>query len=182
MGAVWFFVGTAISLLSLLESTKTNGVSEILRLDLPDAFQIFLHLEDVLAISDANDDGLFECVEAIRSDYNVEPKMATYVLLFKGHHDKEKKNVTFHLTPGATPDTVTMYLDNHTEEKFEAQYLYTDYETCAVVKGPYEGERCLLLVSRDKAEDVPEHCSTNFADICSVTSNLYSQELCPDDE
>ncbi|XP_054922283.1 uncharacterized protein [Dermacentor andersoni] len=182
MGAVWFFVVTTVGLLSLLQSTEANGVSEITRRDLPDAFQIFLHLEDVLAISDADDDGLFECVEAIRSDNRMEPKMAAYVFLFKGHHGTEKKNVTFHVRPGATPDRIIIYFDNHTEEEFEAQYLYTDYQTCAIVKGSYEGERCLLLVSKEMAEDVPESCLANFADTCGVASNLYSKELCPDDE
>ncbi|XP_065281433.1 uncharacterized protein [Dermacentor albipictus] len=114
--------------------------------------QIFLHLEDVVAMSDADADGLFE------------------------------KNVTFHVKPGATPDRITMYFDNHTEEEFEAQYLYTDYKTCAIVTGPYEGERCLLLVSKDMAEDVPDSCLANFADMCGVSDNLYSKELCPDDE
>ncbi|XP_065281432.1 uncharacterized protein [Dermacentor albipictus] len=144
--------------------------------------QIFLHLEDVVAMSDADADGLFECVEAIRSDYQMEPKMAAYVFLFKGHHGTAKKNVTFHVKPGATPDRITMYFDNHTEEEFEAQYLYTDYKTCAIVTGPYEGERCLLLVSKDMAEDVPDSCLANFADMCGVSDNLYSKELCPDDE
>ncbi|XP_072144644.1 uncharacterized protein [Dermacentor andersoni] len=112
----------------------------------------------------------------------MEPKMATYVFLFKGHHGTEKKNVTFHLKPGATPDRIIIYFDNNAEEEFEAQYLYTDYRTCAVVKGPYEGERCLLLVSKDMAEDVPESCLANFEDTCGVAGNLYSKELCPDDE
>lgn len=182
MGAIWFFAVTAVGLLSILESTKANGASEILRRDLPDAFEIYLHLDDVLAISDADNDGVFECTAAIRTDYQTEPRMATYMFLFKGHHGTEKKNVSLHITPGATPDKITFYLDNHTEQKFEAQYFYTDYKTCTIVKGPYEGDRCLLLVSRDMAEDVPEHCVANFADICGVAANLYSKELCPDDE
>ncbi|KAL1486190.1 hypothetical protein MTO96_031500, partial [Rhipicephalus appendiculatus] len=143
---------------------------------------VYVHLDDVLAVSDIDGDGVFECVEAVRTEYQAEPKKATYVFLFKGHHGTEKKNVSFHISPGSTPDRITIYLDNNTEDKFEAQYLYTDYDTCAIVKGPYGGDRCLLLVSKGMADNVSKPCLTNFADLCGVSVNLYSKELCPENE
>ncbi|KAL1486191.1 hypothetical protein MTO96_031501 [Rhipicephalus appendiculatus] len=132
---------------------------------------IYAHLDDELAVSDIDGDGVFECVEAVLTEYQVEPEKGDI-----------RKNVSFHISPGTTPDRITFYLDNKTEEEFEAQYLYTDYETCAIVKGPYGGDRCLLLVSRDMADDVPKPCLTNFADLCGVSVNLYSKELCPENE
>ncbi|KAL1486192.1 hypothetical protein MTO96_031502 [Rhipicephalus appendiculatus] len=139
MGTPLFIAITTVLFVSLLISTTADEASEIERRDVPDAFEVYLHLDDVLAVSDIDGDGVFECVEAVRTEYQAEPKAATYVFLFKGHHDTEKKNVSFHISPGPSPDRVTIYLDNDTEDKFEAQYLYTDYETCTVVQGPYGG-------------------------------------------
>ncbi|KAH6927508.1 hypothetical protein HPB50_004919 [Hyalomma asiaticum] len=166
-----------------MKSAAGDGATEAENGDVPDAFEIYRHLGDVFAVSDVNDDGVFECTEAVLTDYQTEPKTATYLFLFKGPHGTQKKNVSFHVSPSTSPDKITIYMDNNTEEKYEAQYLYTDYDTCTVVKGPYGGgNRCILLVARDKADDVPESCMTNFGEKCGVSVSLYNKDLCPDDE
>ncbi|KAH6927503.1 hypothetical protein HPB50_004914 [Hyalomma asiaticum] len=58
--------------------------------DVPDAFEVYRHLDDVMVISDVNDDGVFECTEAVLTDYQTEPKTATYLFLFKGPHGTQK--------------------------------------------------------------------------------------------
>ncbi|XP_037280916.2 uncharacterized protein LOC119174196 isoform X1 [Rhipicephalus microplus] len=182
MGTPFFTVKTAVLWSLLVIFARENEASEIQRREVLDAFKIYAHLDDVLAVSDINADGVLECVEAVRTEYQTQPKVATYLFLLKGHHGTEKKNVSVHIIPGTTPDKITIYFDNNNEQKFEAQYLYTDYETCAIVKGPYGVERCLLLVSKDKADNVPKSCITNFADLCGVSVNLYSKDLCPEYE
>ncbi|KAL3206920.1 hypothetical protein MRX96_039822 [Rhipicephalus microplus] len=200
MRTPFFMAKTAVLWSLLVISARENEASEIQRREVPDAFKIYVHLDDVLAVSDINADGVLECVEAVRTEYQTQPKVATYLFLLKGHHGTEKKNVSVHIIPGTTPDKITIYFDNNNEQKFEAQYLYTDYETCAIVKGPYGVERknkmpncsfylrtdtvagCLLLVSKDKADNIPKSCITNFADLCGVSVNLYSEDLCPEYE
>lgn len=183
MGTLLFIATTTVLLASLQKYTSAKEAHETQRRDVPDAFQMYAHLDDVLGVSDINADGVFECVEAVRTEYQEDPKKATFVFLFKGHHGTEKKNVSFNISPGTTPDTITFYLDNDPEDTFEAQYLFTDYKTCCIVKGPYGGsDRCLLFVSKNMAENVPQPCLTNFADLCGVSVNLHSSELCPEDE
>ncbi|XP_037280917.2 uncharacterized protein LOC119174196 isoform X2 [Rhipicephalus microplus] len=154
MGTPFFTVKTAVLWSLLVIFARENEASEIQRREVLDAFKIYAHLDDVLAVSDINADGVLECVEAVRTEYQTQPKVATYLFLLKGHHGTEKKNVSVHIIPGTTPDKITIYFDN----------------------------RCLLLVSKDKADNVPKSCITNFADLCGVSVNLYSKDLCPEYE
>nr|XP_037280917.1 uncharacterized protein LOC119174196 isoform X2 [Rhipicephalus microplus] len=154
MRTPFFMAKTAVLWSLLVISARENEASEIQRREVPDAFKIYVHLDDVLAVSDINADGVLECVEAVRTEYQTQPKVATYLFLLKGHHGTEKKNVSVHIIPGTTPDKITIYFDN----------------------------RCLLLVSKDKADNIPKSCITNFADLCGVSVNLYSEDLCPEYE
>uniref|UniRef100_A0A6G5A1Q6 Putative lipocalin 8 n=1 Tax=Rhipicephalus microplus TaxID=6941 RepID=A0A6G5A1Q6_RHIMP len=91
MGTLLFIATTTVLLGSLQKYTSAKEAYETQRRDVPDAFQMYAHLDDVLAVSDIDADGVFECVEAVRTEYQEDPKKATYVFLFKGHHGTEKK-------------------------------------------------------------------------------------------
>ncbi|KAH6925066.1 hypothetical protein HPB50_000288 [Hyalomma asiaticum] len=116
--------------------------------------RVFAGFSHIVAISDVNNDTIYECLTAKRTEYDREAKTATYIVLFKGHHGGQKKKVGFHVSEGPSPDL----------------FEFT------------EDEQCILYVSKGVEENVPRHCIDHFADICGVAVPTYSRDLCPDEE
>uniref|UniRef100_L7LTH2 Putative group ii salivary lipocalin n=1 Tax=Rhipicephalus pulchellus TaxID=72859 RepID=L7LTH2_RHIPC len=150
--------------------------------DVPDAFQVFGRFPHIVAISDVDNDTIFECLTAKRTEYDPEAKTVTYVAMFKGHHGGKKKSVAFHLSKGPSPNIVEFTEDEHPDHRESAEICYTDYETCYIVRFLYFGQQCFLYVPKGLEDNVPRHCIDHFADICGVVVPTYSRDLCPDDE
>ncbi|XP_077486277.1 uncharacterized protein LOC144097433 [Amblyomma americanum] len=149
----------------------------------PDAFEVFGRFPDLVAISDSNNDTIMECLALKRTEFNPKDKTATYVFQFRSFHVAEKKNVTFHVTDGSTPDRFGYYTEDDPEERYVGIIRYTNHINCYVVDGPYHnGEQCVLFVSKGTEDDVPIQCTKEFEDICGVTVKLYSRDLCTEDQ
>ncbi|XP_070377556.1 uncharacterized protein [Dermacentor albipictus] len=173
-------VGVGLAL--VIRISATLQVPQTFDDEAPDAFQVYGRFPYIVAISDSNNDTIFECLSAKRTEYDPGAKKATYVVIFKGHHGGQKKNVAFHVSEGPSPSTIEFTEDEHPDHAETAEILYTDYETCYIAKFLYNGEQCFLYVPKEMEDNVPHHCINHFAATCGVAVPVYSKDLCPDDE
>ncbi|XP_075556906.1 uncharacterized protein LOC142588997 isoform X2 [Dermacentor variabilis] len=145
-------VGVGLAL--VIRISVTLQVPQTFDDQVPDAFQVYGRFPYIVAISDSNNDTIFECLSAKRTEYDPEAKKVTYVVIFKGHHGGQKKNVAFHVSEGPSPSTIEFT----------------------------EDEQCFLYVPKEMEDNVPRHCIDHFAAICGVAVPVYRKDLCPDDE
>ncbi|KAL1468437.1 hypothetical protein MTO96_041480 [Rhipicephalus appendiculatus] len=106
-----------------------------------DAFEIFARIPYVALEYTSSNDPEFQCLTNKQVQLNRKEKTATYLWMFKGLGGSEKKNVTLHLKGTDSPDKVIFTLDNDKDNFFIAHFVYSDYQTCVIVKLPYDGER-----------------------------------------
>ncbi|KAL1474565.1 hypothetical protein MTO96_037874 [Rhipicephalus appendiculatus] len=64
----------------------------------------------------------------------------------------------------------------------EGIIYYTDEKSCAVADLEYDGHVCLLWARREVKDSVPQECIDHFEDVCGVTVNQHSRDLCVDGE
>ncbi|KAK8779742.1 hypothetical protein V5799_018917 [Amblyomma americanum] len=102
--------------------------------------------------------------------------------MFKGHGGSQKKNVALNLSAGDSPDKVVFTLSDKPGQTWVAHFVYTDYKDCAIVDIPYDGQNCQLWVSKRVVNNVPQHCLDQLHDICDVSVEEYSKELCQNDK
>ncbi|XP_049527773.1 uncharacterized protein LOC125947336 [Dermacentor silvarum] len=130
-----------------------GGPRELHR-ETPDAFEAFARFPHVVAIFNWNDDAFFECLEGKQISFDPEAKKTTYIFMYKGHHGEDKKNVAYHISQGPAINEVIYYLD----------------------------DECMLFVSKQAADNVPQECIEQYNDICGIAFSVYARDLCPDDE
>uniref|UniRef100_A0A131YQH6 Lipocalin n=1 Tax=Rhipicephalus appendiculatus TaxID=34631 RepID=A0A131YQH6_RHIAP len=146
--------------------------------DTPNAFKIFTSIPDAVAISDTNADGIFECASAKLTDTKDNPEEATYEMTLMDGANADKKPVTFHITPGETLDRIQFYAGDNADVKEVGQFLYSNYKSCSIIKGEYEGNRCLLFVKKELKDDVPQECVEKFGELCGVAVSVHDRDLC----
>uniref|UniRef100_A0A6G5A476 Putative lipocalin 19 n=1 Tax=Rhipicephalus microplus TaxID=6941 RepID=A0A6G5A476_RHIMP len=124
MGMPFFTAKTAVLWSLLVIFARENEASKIQRREVLDAFKIYAHLDDVLAVSDINADGVLECVEAVRTEYQTQPKVATYLFLLKGHHGTEKR-MSLSISSPAPHLTKSPFILTTTMNKSLKRSIYT---------------------------------------------------------
>ncbi|XP_077533141.1 uncharacterized protein LOC144145411 isoform X2 [Haemaphysalis longicornis] len=129
-----------------------SGPNKLQR-DVPDAFKAYGAFPYAIAITDSNNDTIFECLAAKRTEFDYEAKTATYVWFVGDGPENLRKGYPFHYTQGATLDAA-------------------DYTV---------GKECTLWVSMEVQDLVPEHCLEQFGDICGFAVPLHAADLCEDD-
>ncbi|XP_075550524.1 uncharacterized protein LOC142584267 [Dermacentor variabilis] len=149
-----------------------------LQRNLTDTFELFDKFPYVVLVYSSGEDPEFQCLTNKRTELDMNAKKATYVWMFKGHNGSERKNVALHLSAGDAPDRVVFTLNNDTEHTMVAHFVYTDYKNCVVVEIPYDGDQCQLWVSKEVEDNIPQHCLDHLEDICDVSKEEYSKELC----
>ncbi|XP_075535379.1 uncharacterized protein LOC142570967 [Dermacentor variabilis] len=144
-----------------------------------DAFKMFEIFPVAIAIFDTDFDGDLECLTTVRTNYNEEGHTVTYTWLIPGLNGHEKKNITFNLREGASPDKpVYTPLEGDVSDKV-ANFIYTDYNVCTVLEIPYKTEQvCILWVTREAVSNVPQNCVDYYEDICDTKVEAYNEESC----
>ncbi|XP_077523746.1 uncharacterized protein LOC144134788 [Amblyomma americanum] len=136
-------------------------------------------LPHLLAVYTSSDSPDFKCLNAERTRYDSQHKVATYVWSLKGLEGTRKNISSFDITPGATPDQVTFFLDNDISKPYTAYYKYTNYKNCLVAIIPYHGDDlCILWVDRSVADSIPDDCESQYEDTCEVRFPQYDKDIC----
>ncbi|XP_049527774.1 uncharacterized protein LOC125947337 [Dermacentor silvarum] len=146
--------------------------------DATDSFAVMEKFQDVVAISDSDNDTVFECLAAHRTDVDVEAKTATYMFDFfsSGLH------IPFRISQGETLGTVTFTIGMD-PTPLEGIVYFTDFENCVVVSAEYYTiDQCILWTRRELKDNVPQDCIDHFVDTCGVIVPQHSRDLCPDGE
>uniref|UniRef100_G3MSU2 Lipocalin/cytosolic fatty-acid binding domain-containing protein n=1 Tax=Amblyomma maculatum TaxID=34609 RepID=G3MSU2_AMBMU len=131
------------------------------------------------AIFDEDLDGDLDCVRGIRTEFNKEAQTASYVWLLKGQNGQPGTNITFHVKTGPTPGTAYFRLDDSDGPWNTIQYLYSDFKNCLVLDVPLMGgEQCMLWAMDEVKNNVPQHCTEKFKDICELEVLAYDEESC----
>ncbi|KAL1430240.1 hypothetical protein MTO96_015304 [Rhipicephalus appendiculatus] len=140
------------------------------------------NIPEFVALGDSDNDGLFECLTAKRTELNAEKNEATFVLKFKGQHGSKGKTVPFHLVAGSTPDTFIYTPADDPTYTDEVKILYSNFDNCAVAHGRYYEERCILYVSKNAVSKVPQECTKKFEEICGISPSSNWNDVCRGDE
>ncbi|XP_075752293.1 uncharacterized protein LOC119182538 isoform X3 [Rhipicephalus microplus] len=158
MALVYFLAVTVALHLSFAMAEETNEV--------PDSFKIFESFPFAVAISDSDNDNVYECLSTRRMWIKPEEKKGEYVWFLQGNHDNRKRTISFYVFKGTSPDTFlftvgsgdspcarptygsillkfTSFLVSKKDEALssKAKFHYTDYENCAVLDLPYNGRQ-----------------------------------------
>ncbi|KAH7938538.1 hypothetical protein HPB49_024983 [Dermacentor silvarum] len=173
-----FLAAVAILLLSRSDAGKGPNV---LQRDVPDAFKVFAAFPYAVAISDADNDTIFECLTTMRKDFDPESKTVTYVWSISDGPGK-RKHVSLHHTAGATPDATNFTVGKDSNEVEVAYVIWSDYKDCAITEVPHFADQCTLWVSKEVEDLVPEYCLEQFHDACGVMVPLHDSDLCEDDQ
>ncbi|XP_077486324.1 uncharacterized protein LOC144097479 [Amblyomma americanum] len=177
-------VHLSILLCSILFAGGTRGPNDnsMPQQENPDAFQVLALLPQVVAISDFDNDGDFECLTGELTQMDMKKKEATYVLKFKGHHGTQKRNVAFHITPGPTTNSFAYIPNNDPSYTQVIAFPYTNQKNCVIAQGVYYQDKCVLFVSKQTVDDVPKECVDHFASICGVAVPMYGEDFCDMEE
>ncbi|KAK8765245.1 hypothetical protein V5799_032147 [Amblyomma americanum] len=146
--------------------------------EVPDAFWLFEHFDDVVAVRDTNPDPMFKCLAAKRVAFDPDVPSATYRWSLNVDGDEEKKYPLIHYTAGPTPDAVNAVVNSDTGHPDTQRFLYTDYETCGILETHYFGNQCILWVPTDLRDSFPEECLKKHTEICGEGVSLYDKNLC----
>ncbi|KAL3245333.1 hypothetical protein MRX96_046998 [Rhipicephalus microplus] len=171
-----FFVGVMLC----VDSSLAQGQAKHrLQHNVTDAFKMFEIFPVSIAVFDADKDGDLDCLTTVRSNYDEEGHTVTYTWLLAGLNDHVKKNVTFNLREGLSPDKPIYTPEDGDGSDKVANFIYTDYKTCTVLEIPYKNEQeCILWVTQEALNNVPQNCVDHFEDNCDVDNPVYDQESC----
>ncbi|XP_037510178.1 uncharacterized protein LOC119386959 [Rhipicephalus sanguineus] len=154
-------------------------VGEPLSQDVLDTFKIFEMHEYGIAMLDVDQDGDLDCLTARRTEFHKDPPSATYVWMLGGLNGKEKKEIIFHFKPGPTPDQAIFTMDGTDGTEQLLKTVYTDYAACALLQLPYGGrEECMLWVTNESKNEVPQTCVDQFRQHCDVEVVAYDEDTC----
>ncbi|XP_077538848.1 uncharacterized protein LOC144151609 [Haemaphysalis longicornis] len=154
-----------------------------LQSEVVDSFQIFTHFPFTVAISDSDNDTIFECVKANRTEIDEEAQTATFVWIFPETESGPRQEVPFYVKVGDTPGTLSFTVGDDPTER-EGIYYYTDkdYEKCVVLDMEYHGHQCVLWMPVRYKDNAPEDCIEHFVDACGVIVAPNRRDLCDDGE
>uniref|UniRef100_A0A131Z0R5 Lipocalin n=1 Tax=Rhipicephalus appendiculatus TaxID=34631 RepID=A0A131Z0R5_RHIAP len=174
MALVYFLAAIVTLHLTLGTAQETN--------DVPDSFKIFETFPFAVAISDADNDTVYECLTAKRMWLEPEEKKGEYIWFLKGNLDNRKRTVSFYVFEGPSPDTFLFTVGSDEALSSEAKFHYTDYKNCAVLDLPYNGRQCMLWSTEESKDSLPQECLDEFVKHCGVAMPLYGKDLCSEDE
>lgn len=145
--------------------------------DSPDGFRTMEQFAYAVAISDSDNDTIFECLAAKRLGIDPETHTGTYEFSLPS----SGRTLLFYVRPGDSPGTMTMTSDIDSNPK-EGIIYYTDYKDCVVADLELEGEghQCTLWTRARVKNNVPQNCIDQFVDVCGVVVPAHSRDLCAD--
>nr|XP_037281020.1 uncharacterized protein LOC119174282 isoform X2 [Rhipicephalus microplus] len=150
MHSLNFSLAVAIACVAFVVTPASSRAPHKLERNVTDTFELFDKFPYVVLVYSSGEDAEFQCLTNKRTELDMQAKKATYVWMFKGGNGRTRKNVALHLSAGDAPDRAVFTLD----------------------------DECQLWVSKEVEDDVPQHCLDHLEDICDVTEEEYSKELC----
>ncbi|KAK8767097.1 hypothetical protein V5799_006123 [Amblyomma americanum] len=170
------------------------GGPQKLHYHVADIFKVFESWPASVAISDSDNDTMFECLAAKRTEIDPVAKTATYLWVlpetdhsprYSGHVSSSCsgtcwQEVRFYVRPGARPGTMDMTVNDDPTPR-EGVVYYLD-EQCVIMDLEYHGHQCLLWTRPELKDSVPQVCIDHFVDTCGVVPPAHSRDLCPDGE
>ncbi|XP_077538975.1 uncharacterized protein LOC144151729 [Haemaphysalis longicornis] len=178
---------TAVALLTLclavdiLGKLGAPGGPQKLPRQVADSFQVFSSFPFAVAISDSDNETIFECVKTTRTQLDPEAQTATFAWVARETDFNPRQEVLFHVKAAEEPGTVTFTVDDDPTEK-EGIFYYTDYEKCLVMDFEYRGHQCILWMPIKYKDDAPQECIDYFVDTCGVSVTFNRTDLCEDGE
>lgn len=169
---------TEVQVFAELESP---GGPRKLTYDEIDTWKVFENFAFGMAISDSDNDTIFECLAAVRTEIDPATKTAKYLWVFPETEDKLEVTIPLYLTAEEEPGRFTFTMEDDPTPK-EGRIYFTDYYYCAVVDVEYHGHLCTLWTRREVKDSVPVMCIEPFVDTCGVIVPEHSRDLCPDGE
>ncbi|XP_077545739.1 uncharacterized protein LOC144158606 [Haemaphysalis longicornis] len=150
--------------------------------EITDTRKLYEAFPFVVAIFDQDEDGDLDCVTSTRTNIDVEANTATYVWSLQGGNGHEKRNITFNLKPGPTPDSAVYTPEDDKSKEELVSFIYTDYKDCVIVEMPFKNHlECMLWVSDEVKDNIPQLCLDMFEDICDDKISAYSRDMCDEE-
>ncbi|XP_077490643.1 uncharacterized protein LOC144101383 [Amblyomma americanum] len=156
------------------------GGPQKLHYHVADIFKVFESWPASVAISDSDNDTMFECLAAKRTEIDPVAKTATYLWVLPETDHSPRQEVRFYVRPGARPGTMDMTVNDDPTPR-EGVVYYLD-EQCVIMDLEYHGHQCLLWIKKKFKDSVPQVCMDQFADTCGVNVPEHSRVLCIDTE
>ncbi|XP_077538780.1 uncharacterized protein LOC144151557 [Haemaphysalis longicornis] len=153
----------------------------LLEREIVDSFQVFTHFPYTVAISDSDNDTIFECVKGNRTEIDPEALTATFVWIFPETESSPREEIPFYVKVGEAPGTLSFTVGEDPTER-EGIYYYSDYEKCTVLDMEFRGHQCILWMPLKYKDDAPKECIEHFEDACGVIVAPNRRDLCEDGE
>ncbi|KAL1478144.1 hypothetical protein MTO96_035184 [Rhipicephalus appendiculatus] len=128
--------------------------------------QVMAAIPSAVAISDSDNDTIFDCLIANRTEIDYEAKKAT-------------QEIHFVATPARKRGRVDLIVGDDPEVKEGIFYFFN--RRCLVMDVEYHGHQCVLWVQRYLMHNVPPVCLDHFVDTCGVVVAPQRRDLCSDD-
>ncbi|KAL1417440.1 hypothetical protein MTO96_026789 [Rhipicephalus appendiculatus] len=166
-------------LLEMPYGSSQGKAKHQLQREIPDAAKVFAGFRSGLALFDIDNDGDLDCVSTVQEDYDESVPSATYMWLLKGMNGHEARNETYLVIPGAKHGEF-LFKDIDSDGPLKTGYYdYTDYKTCVVMRMPYRSyEECVLWVTEEVKDDIPQNCKDYFEDNCENAKLSYDKKIC----
>ncbi|XP_049527891.1 uncharacterized protein LOC125947365 [Dermacentor silvarum] len=172
--ACFLVVVVAFQVFSLVASQENN--------DVLDSFKVFENFPFGVAITDNDNDTIFECVTAKRAWLDMDSKKVEYVWLLKGPKGTPRKTIAFYAAEGNSPDTFLFMEGSDDAPPVVGKLYYSDYKTCAVIDMSHQSPRCILWATETSKDSLPQECLDQFEKNCGVGIPVYTKDLCADSE
>ncbi|KAH6939544.1 hypothetical protein HPB50_019332 [Hyalomma asiaticum] len=173
-----------------------------------DEKMVFDNFENVVAIFDVDKDGDLDCLTAVRTDYDKDASIVTYLWILKSVNGHQWRNISFEARPGPMPSQFLIrnkdadepyklgtydYTDykncvvmempyNHSDGDAPLQvgkYLYSDYKDCLLLEMPYENsQECMLWISWEVKNNIPKACTDHYEDSCDDSKLAFDEATC----
>ncbi|KAL1442794.1 hypothetical protein MTO96_030626, partial [Rhipicephalus appendiculatus] len=150
-----------------------------LKHEVTDAKAVFDNFASAVAVFDVDKDGDLDCLSTVRLDYDKNASTATYFWILKNMNGHESHNISFLVGPGPAPNQF-LVKDKDSDEPVQiGTYDYSDYKNCIIMEMPYHGsDECVLWVSENVIDDIPQHCLDHYEDNCEDAKLAYDKGSC----
>nr|XP_054923646.1 uncharacterized protein LOC129383301 [Dermacentor andersoni] len=143
--------------------------------DMIDSFEAFSNFPYSVAISDSDNDTMFECVVAKRTEIDPVERTATFVWHFLETDHSPEQDIPFYGRSGTSPGTMEVVVGDD-PTVLEGIFYYSSKD-CVVMDLEYHGHQCLLWTRWQFKDSVPQHCIDHFVDTCGVVPPAHSRPL-----
>nr|XP_037287061.1 uncharacterized protein LOC119180031 [Rhipicephalus microplus] len=148
--------------------------------EVADSYEAFSNFPYSVAISDSDNDTMFECVVANRTEIDPESRTATFVWHFPETDHSPEQYIPFHGKAGSSPGTMEVTVGD--DPTVRDGIFYYSTKDCVVMDLEYRGHQCLLWTKWIYKDSVPQDCIDHFVDACGAVPPAHSRDLCPDGE